>query len=151
MAVRIFVNGGSCKVSLPFRSLQDLRITILKRVVIFLERKENEEGSDEDLENLSDALRECINFDTQREESIRYEKFEKLGMLFLVNHLIGIFKFVNHSDYDGYHTFGDAFDILESFQSLTRSFPHLLEEKYFPEFFKIFSEAKENHKHIEYC
>lgn len=156
MGVTIFVDGGLYKISMPYSSLQQLRIILLKATITYLQQIAEHDGSEEECENLLEELTKCIQGETHN-ESINYKEFETLDLLFLRNDLIGVFKFVNHSDADGYHSSGDAHDILKSFEKLyIGSFNKEkgekdIREKYLDTLCDIFAESFSNEKYVEYC
>ena len=99
------------------------------------------------------------------EPRINYKKFEKLPehLRYEVLGAIGLYKFIDHSDADGYHSFGDAYDIRDMlrdiylhFNDLPVTHPHYngewfkLYKQYLKELMDVFNEAIMNETYVEY-
>lgn len=80
---------------------------------------------------------------------INYDEFEKTTDIFYELGLIGIFKFINHGDDSGYHSPGDAKDILESFKKINEFVSEKCETK-FDVFKGIFIESISSNSLIVY-
>lgn len=96
---------------------------------------------------------------------IAYSKFEDLPeyLRYTVYGAIGLYKFINHSDADGYHSFGDAHDILNTLDLIRPYFDDLpdthveytgewfnIYKRYLDEFMDVFNEAIANETYVEY-
>lgn len=119
------------------------------------------------LELLSvDMIEEKMPSRAKSEPRIDYKKFEEIPehLRYSVPGAIGLYKFINHSDADGYHSFGDAYDIRNkmlaqiylNFNDLPVTYPHYngewfkLYKQYLEEFLDMFLEAIENYTYVEY-
>jgi hypothetical protein len=88
-----------------------------------------------------------------------YEKmdecYKKRWDLFqMVPGLSGLYKFVVHNDCEGFHSVGDCVDILEMLTLVQPEFDKLqtleINQSYFTEFIKIFTDAVQNRTRVDY-
>ena len=142
MGVDIDTKNGTKGVRMPYSSLQEFRVMVLEAYIAWIkdvlrnefggdmEYDENEyERIEElwedevaaetltkkiDLKHLLSLLDSDVIQGGSRKARVDYEKFEKLPehLRYSVRGAIGLYKFINHSDADGYHSFGDAHDIM---------------------------------------
>ncbi len=148
MGVTIFVKNGKAEISMPCSSLQEFRFQLLEAVFRYIEKKYEEE----DLE-LNELYYSSLLKSKARElfklTKINYEEFGKTMSIFYELGLIGIFKFIDHGDDSGYHSPGDAKDMLDSFKKINEFVSEKCGVK-FEYFISIFIESISSNSLIVY-
>lgn len=105
----------------------------------------------DDVENNYIIKTELENLVANTNNKLVFSKLDKRSVLdgyFKVDGMIGFYKFVTHSDVDGYHSVGDLYDIVGFFTMIR---PKLNDKDIIDDLIRLFTDAMSAKKIINYA